>query len=127
MKNKLKILAMLFVSLFAFTMISCSDDDDPVDNDFFVGTYRGSVSFLSSSESKSSENGSVTVVKVGDKYNFRFSDGIENITGIEFRNDGDNVYINVGGDETSYIRIDASTLNMIYLKDNKTWRASCTR
>lgn len=127
MKNKLKIFALLFLSLFAISLGSCSKDDDPVDNDFFVGTYRGSVGFVSGSETKNSDNGSVTVVKVGDKYNFRFSDGIDNITGIEFRNEGDNVYINVGGDETSYIRIDANTLRMLYLKDNKTWTANCTR
>ena len=127
MKNKLKILALLFVSLFAFTFVSCSDDDDPADNDLFVGTYRGSVGFTSSSENKSSDDGSVTVAKVGNKYNFRFSDGIENITGVEFRNDGDNTSINIGGDATNYIRINANTLVMLYIKDGKTWRANCTR
>ena len=113
------------LSIVVFT--SCSDDDDPADNDLFVGTYNGSVSFLKDGETISVDDGSVTVAKVGNKYNFAFSDGIENITGIEFKEDGDNMYINIGGDETSYIRINASTLKMLYIKDGKTWTANCTR
>lgn len=125
MKSLLKIFGVLMLSIVVFT--SCSDDDDPADNDLFVGTYNGSVSFLKDGETISVDDGSVTVAKVGNKYNFAFSDGIENITGIEFKEDGDNMYINIGGDETSYIRINASTLKMLYIKDGKTWTANCTR
>lgn len=127
MKNTIKIFAVLFISVLTLSTTSCSKDDDPTNNDLFVGTYRGPISFTSDSESKSADNGSITVVKVGDKYNFVFSDGIENITGVEFREDDDNLFINVGGDETSYIRINESTLKILYIKDGKTWTANCTR
>jgi len=125
MKNLWKIIGVLMVGLIVFT--ACSKDDDPADNDLFVGTYKGTVSFLKDGETKSVENGSVTVAKVGGKYNFAFSDGIDNITGVEFKKEGDNTYINIGGSDTSYIRIDASTLKMLYIKDGKTWTANCTR
>jgi len=125
MKNLWKIIGVLMVGLIVFT--ACSKDDDPADNDLFVGTYKGAISYLKDGETKSVEKGSVTVAKVGGKYNFAFSDGIENITGVEFRKEGDNTYINIGGDATSYIRIDASTLKMLYIKDGKTWTANCSR
>lgn len=127
MKNTFKLFALLFISVISFSVISCSDDDDPANNDLFVGTYRGPISFNGDGESITVEEGAVTVAKVGNKYNFRFSDGIENITGIEFEREDSNYNINIGGDGSSFIRINASNLNMLYIKDGKTWTANCTR
>lgn len=125
MKKILSVLAIALLTVSLFT--SCKKDDDPADNDLFVGTYRGSVSYNTDGETISKDNGSVTVVKIGSKYNFAFSDGIPDITGVEFEKENDNTYINIGGDATSYIRINASTLKILYIKDGKRWGADCTR
>ncbi|HLV46403.1 MAG TPA: hypothetical protein VKY32_05110 [Flavobacterium sp.] len=125
MKNVLKFLGASVLLLFVVT--ACSKDDDPSDNDLFVGTYNGSIHYTSDSENKSSDDGKVTVVKVGNKYNFAFSDGIPNINGIEFEEEDDNYYINIGGNELSYIRINESDLKIFYSTDGQTWEADCSR
>ncbi len=125
MKKIAKIFGLLALIMFVFT--SCSKDDDPADNDLFIGAYKGSVSYVGDGETLSSNDGSVLVTKVGSKYNFIFSDGIPNINGVEFKQDTDNMYINVGGDATSYIRINASTLKILYISDGKMWTANCSR
>lgn len=124
MKSVLKIFGILCLSIFVFT--ACSDDDDPANNDFFIGRYNGSVGYTNSEESKSNDNGSVQVVKVGDKYNFLFSDGIPDITGIEIEKN-DNTAVMIGSTETHYIRITASNLTIFYLKDGATWTANADR
>lgn len=126
MKNYLKFFGVLFLVVSAFSFVACSDDDDPVDNDIFVGRYNGAVSYASADENKSADNGHVQVVKVGDKYNFAFSDGIPNITGVEIEKD-ENIGIMIGSTETHYIRINANELKILYLKDGATWTANCTR
>ncbi len=125
MKKLFSTLAIVLLTVSLFT--SCKKDDDPADNDLFVGTYRGSVAYTTDTENISTADGSVTVVKVGNKYNFAFSNSIPDINGIEFAQDGDNTYINIGSTETSYIRITASSLDILYLKDGKRWTADCTR
>ena len=127
MKNTLKILGLLSLFLVAFTFTSCSSDDDPADNDLFVGTYKGNVSYVKAGEeTKSNENGSVRVVKVGDTYNFNFSDDIPSIKGIKIEKDK-NVAILVGTEESSYIRIDEGVLKILYIKDGATWTANAKR
>lgn len=124
MKSVLKIFGILCLSIFVFT--ACSNDDDPANNDFFVGRYNGNVGYTNDDESKSNDNGSVQVVKVGDKYNFLFSDGIPDITGIEIEKN-DNTAVMIGSTETHYIRITASNLTIFYLKDGATWTANADR
>ena len=123
-----------FVGLFAllFSLISlssCSRDDDPADNDFFAGTYKGSISYNDGTTSISKDNGSVFVTKIasGTKYNFRFSDGIPDLNGVEFEKTGDNTLVMVGSNATSYIRIDNKDLKILYSKDGKTWTANAVR
>lgn len=125
MKNVVKILGVFCLAFLAF---ACSKDDDPADNDLFVGTYKGSISY-SGDENISTDDGSVTVVKTGNDYYFRFSNGIPDLTGVEFEQSDDNVLINVDfEDGVQYIRITASTLEMLYTKDgDETWTANCTR
>ncbi len=43
MKNLLKFLAVTFLPYLYFA--ACNDDDDPANNDFFAGTYKGSISY----------------------------------------------------------------------------------
>ena len=119
-------LALIF-SLTAF--VSCSRDDDPADNDFFAGTYRGAISYNGGGTSISKDNGSVFVTKIASstKYNFAFSDGIPDLNGIEFQKSGDNTMISVGNTANSYIKIDKNELRILFSKDGKTWTANATR
>ena len=120
-------LLMLIFSVFALS--SCSRDDDPSDNDFFAGTYRGTLTYGDGTTSITKENGSVFVTKIGSatKYNFRFSDGIPDINGIEFQKEGDNTMVMVGSTATSYIRIDNKDLKILYINNGKTWTANAAR
>ncbi|MGN0003617.1 MAG: hypothetical protein ACI35V_09290 [Sphingobacterium composti] len=125
MKNTIKILSLLFIALFTFS--SCSKDDDPVDNDLFVGTYNGTVRYNEGlGDSKSSTSGSVRVAKVGDTYNFNFSDGIPSLNGIKMEKGEGNVIIFEDG-ALGRVSISASNLDISYTKDGKTWFADCSR
>jgi len=46
MKKLFTLVTLICISLVAFSSISCSKNDDPADNDLFVGTYKGKISFL---------------------------------------------------------------------------------
>lgn len=119
------LLGILIFSSFAF--VSCSDDDSPADSDIFVGTYRGDISYTNGESNTSDENGRVTVVKVGNNYNFEFSNGIPAITGVEFERDGEMI-VNVNSSSIQYIRVTASTLQILYTEnENDVWTANCTR
>ncbi len=83
MKNYLKLPALLLLS--AVVIASCSKKDDPTDNNLFVGTYKGKISYVKEGENKSTDDGKVTVVKVGNNYNFVFSDGIPDLKGVELK------------------------------------------
>ena len=128
MKKFFTLVTLVCISLVAFSSISCSKNDDPADNDLFVGTYKGKISFLKGEEKKSFDNGSVTVVKTGNDYYFRFSDGIEDLKGVSFKKEGDNRLVNIDfEDGVKYIKIDASSLTMLYTTEGKTWTANAKR
>ena len=128
MKKLFTLVTLICISLVAFSSISCSKNDDPADNDLFVGTYKGKISFLKGEEKKSFDNGSVTVVKTGNDYYFRFSDGIEDLKGVSFKKEGDNRLVNIDfEDGVKYIKIDASSLTMLSTTDGKTWTANAKR
>ena len=128
MKKLFTLVTLICISIVAFSSISCSKNDDPADNDLFVGTYKGKISFLKGEEKKSFDNGSVTVVKTGNDYYFRFSDGIEDLKGVSFKKEGDNRLVNIDfQDGVKYIKIDASSLTMLYTTDGKTWTANAKR
>ncbi len=126
MKNVWKVLGVLCL---VFVIASCSKDDDPANNDLFVGTYNGSVGFSDDESNISADSSSVTVVKVGDDYNFKFNEsGIPALTGVEFKEDGDNGMINIDFEEgVQVVRIDESNLMILYSKDGQNWTANCTR
>ncbi|MDF2552015.1 MAG: hypothetical protein K0R36_2425 [Chryseobacterium sp.] len=130
MKNVIKILGVFMLVMFtAISFTSCSDDDDPANNDFFAGTYKGSISYKDGSTDISTDNGSVFVTKIasGTKYNFAFSNSIPDLNGVEFEQQGDNTLVSVGSTVASYIRIDNNELKIAYAKDGKIWTANCTR
>lgn len=130
MKNLMKIFGVLVLVMFtAISLSSCKDDDDPADNDFFAGTYKGSVSYNGDGNNISTNDGSVFVTKIasGTKYNFAFSNGIPDLNGLEFQKQGDNSLVMVGSDALVYVRIDNNDLKIAYSKDGKTWTANCNR
>lgn len=120
------LLGILMFSSFAF--VSCSDDDSPADNDIFVGTYDGTISYDNGDgDPIYAGNGSVTVVKAGNNYNFVFSNGIPDITGVEFERDGE-MLVNVNSSDIQYIRVTASTLQILYTEnEDDVWTANCER
>lgn len=125
MKNFVKLVSVVLIA--GIVAVSCSKKDNPVDNDLFVGSYHGNISYLKDGESKSTEDGKVTVVKVGSNYNFVFSDAIPDLKGVKFKNNGDNTVISVDEDAAKIIRISASKLVIGYSQDGALWTADCNR
>lgn len=124
MKTQIKFLAVLLMMPLLF--LACSKDDDPADNDLFVGTYNGTISYRSGSTSISTETGKVTVIKTGNNYDFKFSDGIPDLNGVEFER-RENEVVSIGSDEAKYIRITAGTLNIAFTNGDAVWTADCDR
>lgn len=115
-----------FLSLVGM-VTSCSKSDSPAENDIFVGTYKGSISFTEGNNVNKADDGSVTVVKTGNSYYFRFSNDIENLSGVSFKKESETL-VNVDfQDGIKYIKVTASSLSMLYMKDGKTWTANAKR
>ena len=128
MKKLFTLVTLICLSIVAFSSISCSKKDDPADNNLFVGTYKGKITYLEGKEKKTVDNGAVTVVKAGNDYYFRFSDGIPDLKGVSFKKEGDNTLVNIDLQEgVKLIRINASSLNILYTQDGKTWIANGNR
>ena len=128
MKKIFTLVTLVCLSIVAFSSISCSKKDDLADNNLFVGTYKGKISYLEGKEKKTVDNGAVTVVKAGNDYYFRFSDGIPDLKGVSFKKEGDNTLVNIDLQEgVKLIRINASSLNILYTQDGKTWIANGNR
>ncbi|GAB3352357.1 hypothetical protein GCM10027566_11550 [Arachidicoccus ginsenosidivorans] len=128
MKNKFKILGLMCMALLAISVftISCSKDDDPADNDFFIGTYNGDISYQGDGQTITDDDGKLTVVKVGSSYSFKFGSGIPDINNVKFEKKDDNTYVSIGSGVTG-ITITASTLKMLVSNDDGTWTADCSR
>ncbi|ATA86738.1 hypothetical protein CGC50_05900 [Capnocytophaga gingivalis] len=128
MKKIFTVVTLICLSIVAFSLTSCGKKYNPTKHDIFVGTYNGKISYSDNKDKKSTENGSVTVVKTGNDYYFRFSDGIEDLKGVRFKKEGDNRLVNIDfEDGVKYIKIDASSLTMLYTTDGKTWIANASR
>ena len=86
MKKIIALASVICLSLVFFA--SCSKTDDPADNDIFVGTYKGRITYSGDKIKKSADNGSITVIKAAGSYYFRFSDGIPDLKGVTFKKEG---------------------------------------
>lgn len=122
----------MFVGMFTLLLLSgCNKDTDPVDKDFFIGTYEGSLNYSDTNPDDEKnihvDNGNIKVVKVGKSYNFIISDGIPDITNIKFEESGENTVISIGSDESHYIKINGSQLKIMYVTGSESWTADCTR
>lgn len=128
MKKMIKILGLLVFTVAIFS--ACSKDDDPADNDIFVGKYNGKISYTdlgNSQNNKPLADGTVTVQKLGNSYTFYFNNDIPDLKGVEFEKKGDNTLVNVNSSEGALIRIDVGKLNIAFTKENKIWTADCQR
>ncbi len=126
MKKTIQYLGVILFATLIFA--ACSKDTDPADTDVFVGTYNGRISYNASGDANdvAATNGTVRVVKVGNNYNFLFSNGIPDLTGVQFEKN-ENTLISVGSTESNYIRVTANSLKILFLKDGSVWTADCTR
>ena len=128
MKKGFTLVTLICLVVVAVLSISCSKNDDPADNDFFVGKYKGKISYTVDGDTKSVDNGSVTVIKTGNNYYFSFSDGIPDLKGVKFKKQGDHTLVNIDFKEgMKVINISASSLYIYYKQDVKKWTASATR
>ncbi|RAJ08657.1 hypothetical protein LX64_01311 [Chitinophaga skermanii] len=125
MKTMLKLLGVLLLTSFIFA--ACSKDDDPADTDIFAGTFKGKISYTAGGETTNADDGSIFVTKVGRRYDFRFSNGIPDLTGVEFEQKDDNTMVNIGASGTGLITINKDKLVIGFTRDGKTWTADCTR
>ncbi len=126
MKSVLKFLGIALFATFVFA--SCSKDDNPADNNLFVGTYTGNTGYTSGDNTVDYGPGKVTVVKVGDKYKFDFRDNgnISSITDVVIAK-GEEGYIGTVNGYTGVIKFNANNLNIAVAKDGAAWAADCNR
>lgn len=128
MKRSFTLVTLICLVVVAVLSISCSKSDDPADNDFFIGKYKGKISYTVDGDTKSVDNGSVTVIKTGNNYYFSFSDGIPDLKGVKFKKQGDHTLVNIDFKEgMKVINISASSLYIYYKQDVKKWTAKATR
>ena len=125
MKAVLKIMGVLLLA--AFIMSSCSKDTDPADVDVFAGTFRGKIGYTDAEKNITQENGSVFVTKLNNTYNFRFSDGIPDLNGVEFQRKDDNTLVSVGSSGTGLITINKDKLVIGFSRNGRNWSADCGR
>lgn len=122
MKKSIKFFGMVF---FAVALLaSCDNDNDPADDNLFVGQYQGTVGYTDpeNNTDTNTDDGQVTVVKVGDNYTFNFSNGIPSLDDIEMEKNQNTLVAFEGA-----INIDESNVDILYTRDGKTWKATCTR
>ena len=96
MKKFFSLATLICLFIVALTSISCSKTDDPTDNEIFIGTYKGRITYSGNGIKKSADNGSITVIKAADSYYFRFSDGIPDLKGVSFKKEGDHTLLEFG-------------------------------
>ncbi|MRG47300.1 hypothetical protein GFS24_19415 [Chitinophaga sp. SYP-B3965] len=125
MKFMLKIVGVLLLSALVFS--ACSKDTDPADVDVFAGTFRGKIGYIDAEKNISQDNGSIFVTKVGTRYNFRFSDGIPDLTGVDFERKDDNTLTSIGSDGTGLITINKDRLVITFARSGRNWSADCGR
>lgn len=125
MKSILRVIGALLLSVVLFT--SCSKDTDPADVDVFAGTFRGKIGYVDDEKNISQDNGSVFVTKVGTRYDFRFSDGIPDLTGVDFEKKDDNTMVSIGSSGTGLITINKDKLVIGFARNGRSWTADCGR
>ncbi|HEY8957017.1 hypothetical protein [Chitinophaga sp.] len=125
MKSILRVIGVLLLAVVLFA--SCSKDTDPADVDVFAGTFKGKIGYVDDEKNISQDNGSVFVTKVGTRYDFRFSDGIPDLTGVDFEKKDDNTMVSIGSSGTGLITINKDKLVIGFARNGRSWTADCGR
>lgn len=130
MKTTLKTLSIFLCTLLLTVgFAACSDDTDPAEAKVFTDVYKGKISYVNFKTDKkiTANDGKVTVTKLGNSYSFFFNNGIPDLTNIKFSKQGDNTFVSIGSDGLKGIKIDKSSLHILYVKGKETWTADCNR
>ncbi|UYQ95475.1 hypothetical protein MKQ68_10225 [Chitinophaga horti] len=125
MKSFLSMIAALLLTVVIFS--SCSKDKDPADTDVFAGTFRGTISYSDDTKTINPVEGSVFVTKVGSRYDFRFDNGIPDLTGVQFEERDANTMVSIGDAGTGAITINKDKLQILFSRNSRNWSADCTR
>lgn len=132
MKRK-DILGMLLRGIATSILIAgfASCAEDPADQDLFIGSYQGRITYSNPSEGKNitNDNGKVTIVKVGVKHDFHFSDNIPTIKGVRMEGNGGTFKGSISSDGAELISIKDGHLELNYIKGklDEVWTANCDR
>lgn len=121
--------AMAAMVLMAIAFTSCNQD--PADLELFVGRYEGTASYASAKDGVNivaNEKVTITVVKVGDTYTFRFRPkNIPTLSGVKMEK-GENTLVTLSTDAAGVISIDAEKLTIAaYTTKEGSWTANATR
>ncbi|MDO5017644.1 MAG: hypothetical protein Q4E10_04685 [Porphyromonas sp.] len=127
MKQLRFVLASL-VLLLAVGFVAC--DADPSKASLFTGQYEGTGSYAKIGDGELpivGEKVTVTVAKVGDTYNFVFSNDIPELVGVEMEK-GEETLVTIGTDATGSITITKDELHIIgYTTKQGSWTVNATR
>lgn len=127
---KKNLLRSLLAVVMVIGFVSCAEDPD--NYDIFIGSYHGRVSYTEPANAviKTSKDGKVTIMKVGTRHDFHFSDGIPSINGIAIeKTEGRTFKASIVDPYSGYILIEDNKLDLKYIKGllEATWTANCER
>lgn len=112
---------------FLFLVFNWGQKQDLMTTDFFVGKYHGVVVFEENDLVVQSDKSVIHIVKIGDKTNFVFAANIPTISTILYKNNKTKDLINLNPQETNYIKINASKLEILFADGNKSWTVYADR
>jgi len=128
-----KFLILSLVSLTFFSFMSCDDDEPMIMDDgsttslpaAVVTTYEGDLVYTSATgEVITALDGEAEIRKSGSSYIIEFSDGVPDLTGLNFNNE-DGSYATVGGGSSvAGIVIDGDDLDIGATQNGNTWAFS---
>lgn len=126
--KQLKILLAATVLLLTFGLSSCNQNN-PSEADLFTGKYIGNVTYIKTGEGGKTitdDDVTITVIKVGNNYDFHFSHNIPSITGVEMKKNDDSL-VTIGTDGLKIIKITGEKLNISYTTDEGSWTVIAKR
>lgn len=117
-----KLLTTLSVCFLFFTLLSCSkNESDSSENEELVATYTGQITFIEGTTYISNPKGTVKMVKRGDVYDFRFSDGIPDLKDISLEEKDGLIKNTDFKDGERVVNLILNQLIVFYQRDSKTW------
>lgn len=123
-----KLLTTLSVCFLFFTLLSCSkNESDSSENEELVATYTGQITFIEGTTHISNPKGTVKMVKRGDVYDFRFSDGIPDLKDISLEEKDGLIKNTDFKDGERVVNLISNQLIVFYQRDSKTWVSTTSK